>query len=126
MLQPVSTSNLEHVCKREGLLYLLEIEVDGKVVVKIGVTCRDKIEDRCAEILVSHFKSYRFFPYLRPKRFRKVDDIFGKEKWLLEYFKDRKYESAKKFGGCQELVDVPIDEVVEVYEGLVSGKLKDT
>ena len=113
--------DLEHLGRKEGILYLLDIEVDGKRVVKIGVTCRPKIEDRVCEILTSHFHAYRFFNYCRPKRFRKVENPYDKEAQLLKYFKDRKYESEKIFSGCQELVEVDLDEAVEVYERLVNG-----
>jgi len=116
----VSTKNLDHPATKAGIVYVLEIDVDGKRVIKIGVTGR-KIEDRCSEILVSYFKSYREFPYLRPKRFRKTADMFAREKELLTYFSDRKYTSEKKFGGCQELVDVPVEEVVEKYEEVMSN-----
>lgn len=113
--------NLDAKTSKEGILYVLDIEVDGKKVVKIGVTCRPKIEDRVCEILTSHFHAYRFFTYCRPKRYRKVEDPYDKESQLLRYFKDRKYVSEKVFSGCQELVDVTLDEVVEVYERLLSG-----
>ena len=99
---------------------MLDIEVDGKRVVKIGVTSR-RIEERVCEILTSHFHAYRYFCYCRPKRYRKVDNPYEKEAELLKYFKARKYESEKKFGGSTELVDVTLDEAVETYERLLGG-----
>lgn len=113
--------DLDSVSKKAAILYILELDVDDRRVVKIGVTGR-KLEDRVVEILSSHFKSYRFFCWCKPKRFRTVDDAYGKEAILLRYFSDRKYESAKKFSGCQELVDVDVLEVVEVYERLIGGE----
>lgn len=99
----------------EGIVYVLDIEVDGKRVVKVGLTTK-KIEERVVQILASHFKAYRFFPYCRPKRFRRTDNIYDKEQKILKYFADRKYESEIKFDGSTELLDVALDEVVEVYE----------
>lgn len=104
---------------KDGIVYILEIDIDGKQIVKIGVTAR-KIEERVCEILTSFWKSYRVFPRLYPKRFRRTSDIYGKEKALLSYFSDRKYTSEKKFSGCQELVDVPLDEVVKKYEEILN------
>ena len=112
--------DLDNVAKTAGVLYVLELDVDGKTVVKIGLTHR-KVEERVCEILTSYWKSYRVFPRCYPKRFRKVEDVYAKEQELLRYFSDRKYESEKRFSGCQELVDVAVDEVVQKYEELVSG-----
>lgn len=117
----VNTKDVDHPVDKKGILYLLEIDVDGQRVVKIGMTCR-KIEERVVEILTSHFKTYREFPYCRPKRFRQVDNVFQKEAELLSHFKKRKFVSKKKFSGCQELVNVPIEEVVDVYEEVVERK----
>ncbi len=50
-----------------GILYVLVIELEDKELVKVGVTCRDKVEDRVAEILVSIWKRYRIFPRCKPK-----------------------------------------------------------
>lgn len=117
MLQPVSKKVNDN---KEGILYLLDMVVDDKSVVKIGVTSR-KIEDRVCEILTSHFHAYRFFCYCRPKRYRKVDNPYEKEAELLRYFSNRKYKSEKTFSGSSELVDVPLDEAVTVYERLLDG-----
>lgn len=101
--------------KYEGIVYVLEIEVDGKRVVKVGLTTK-KIEERVVQILTSHFKAYRHFPYCRPKRFRKTDNIYEKEQKILRYFEDKRYKSELKFDGCTELLDVPLEAVVEIYE----------
>lgn len=104
-----------------GILYLVYFELDGKQLVKIGVTSRT-IEERVAEILVSIFKKYREFPYCRPKRFRKTGNVYEKEAKLHEYFKEYNYEPAKKFSGSTEFFDIPLDDVVKVYENLLNGK----
>lgn len=110
--------DVDKVVDGKGLLYLLEIEVEGKIVQKIGIT-RRKIEDRVVEILTSYFKVWRYFPYVRPKRYRTVDEVFKKEALLLEFFKDYKVNASKTFGGCTELVDVDLQLVVDVYEEVV-------
>lgn len=105
----------------EGIVYILDIEVDGKRVVKVGLTTR-KIEERVVQILTSHFKAYRHFPYCRPKRFRKTDNIYEKEQKILRHFEKTRYESKQKFDGCTELLDVPLDKVVEVYEKVLKDE----
>ena len=106
----------------EGILYLIEMDVDGKRVVKIGLTRRPTIDDRLAEIALAHFKAYRQINYMRPKRFRKTCNVLQKEQLLLAYFADRKYISEKPFGGSTELVDVDIMEVVKKYEEIIDVK----
>ena len=106
----------------EGILYLIEMDVDGKRVVKIGLTRRPTIDDRLAEIALAHFKAYRQINYMRPKRFRKTCNVLHKEQLLLAYFADRKYISEKPFGGSTELVDVDIMEVVKKYEEIIDVK----
>lgn len=103
-----------------GILYVVCFTLEGKELIKIGVTTR-KIEDRVSEILVSIFKKYREFPYCRPKRFKKTYDIFHKEAALHEYFKEYKYTTEKKFSGSTEFFDVSLCKVVEAYENLLEG-----
>lgn len=103
------------------ILYLVLFELEGKSLVKIGVTSRP-IEERVTEILTSMFKSYREFPYCRPKRFRRTPDAYGKEAILHEFFAEHNYVPDKKFGGCTEFFDIELEVVVQVYEDLLDGK----
>lgn len=107
-----------------AILYLLVFELEGKELVKIGITTRN-IEDRVTEILLAIFKKYRVFPYCRPKRFRKTTDVLKKEAELHRQFADRRYNFSKKFGGSTEFFDVPLDEVVTAYELLLNGPDKE-
>lgn len=105
----------------DGILYVVLFELEGKQLVKIGVTSRG-IEDRVSEILVSIFKKYREFPYARPKRFRKVADVYDKEAQLHKYFDSYRYITKEKFSGSTEFFDVELDVVVEAYEKLLAGE----
>jgi hypothetical protein len=107
-----------------GILYIVHFHIDDKDLIKIGVTGRT-IEDRVSEILVSIFKTYRFFPYALPKRFRKTSDAYEKEAILHKHFKSRNYKTSKPFSGSTEFFDVPLDEVVKVYENLLDDKPLD-
>ena len=109
----------------EGILYILVIKLEGKELVKVGITSR-KIEDRVCEILTSVWKKYRVFPELRTKRFKKVDGYRDKERSLHKYLKAYKYKTQFVFGGSGEMFDVDVDEVVKAYtylllEGTLDG-----
>ena len=103
-----------------GILYVVLFTLENRQLVKIGVTSRS-IEERVSEILLSIFKTYREFPYCRPKRFRKTCDTYLKESKLHKHFADRQYTPSKKFSGSTEFFDVPLDEVVGVYEDMLKA-----
>ncbi len=107
-----------------GIVYLLEIHLEDKVLVKIGVTTR-KIEERVVEILTSIFKHYRVFPYCYPKRFKTTTSIFAKEAALHRYFKGQRYVTQHRFDGNCEFFDVPLEEAVAAYERVLAGEVLD-
>ena len=107
---------------KDGIVYVLDIEVDNKRVVKIGLTSRSKIQDRVCEILTSHFTVYRFFCHCKPAKFTKTTDILVKEQMLLNYFSNYKFKPKKKFGGSTELVDVDLEVVIEHYNRVLLGE----
>jgi len=112
------------VSEDKMILYLLELDINGTIVCKFGVTSR-KIEDRVAEILKSLFYSTRRFHYCYPKRFKKVDDALVKEAMLLEYFDEYRYDGYK-FSGYTELRVISLEEAVRVYDYLLKeGKLPE-
>lgn len=109
------------VAEDKGIVYLLEMHMDDKVLVKIGVTSR-KVEERVVEILTSFFQKYRYFPYCRPKRFKKTEGIYKKEAMLHKYFEDKRYKTQHVFGGCTEMFDIGLDEAVDAYERVLAGE----
>jgi len=108
---------------KSGILYVLHIELEGKSLVKIGMTTRN-IEDRVSEILISIFKKYREFPYCRPHRFTKVTDVMSKEKEMHKKFSSHKFKTSKRFSGSTEFFEVPVDSVVKVYDKLYKPKAR--
>lgn len=105
-----------------GILYILVMEIDGTAVYKIGVTQR-KIEERVVEILASFFKSYRYFPWTRPKRFKSTSNVYSKEALLHRYYKKYKYTPEHVFGGSSEFfTGIELDELVDVYERCIAGE----
>jgi hypothetical protein len=101
-----------------GILYVVQFDLEERPLIKIGVTTR-QIEDRISEILVSIFKQYREFPYCRPKRFTRTFDIYSKEARMHEFFKDYSYLPKKRFSGCTEFFDVPLEDVAVAYDALL-------
>ena len=104
-----------------SILYLQDMELEDKMVRKIGITSK-KIEDRLQGIAMSVFSKHRYVPYIRPKRYRKVDNALVKEQKILEYMKEYKWVSEKEFGGHTEMLDVDLDVLVDVYEKVVNGE----
>ena len=108
---------------KSGILYVLHIELEGKSLVKIGMTTRN-IEDRVSEILISIFKKYREFPYCRPHRFTKVTDVSRKEKEMHKKFATYKFKTSKRFSGSTEFFEVPVNTVVDMYDKLYKPKAR--
>lgn len=101
----------------KGILYVLEIELEDKLLVKIGFT-KGKVEDRVCQILTSIWKRYRVFPKTYVKRFSKFEDVVSKEQELHARFEGYRYSTEHKFSGSTEIFDVELDKVVEVYDAM--------
>lgn len=118
----VSTS---HLAPSKGIVYILEIELEEKLIVKIGVTTRAKVEERVAEILISIWKKYRIFPRCYVKRYRHFDNPYAIETLLHNALKDKQYVTKHVFSGSTEMFDVPLELAVHLYEVLYNGGSKD-
>ena len=118
----VSTKNLDY---KAGIVYILQIDIEDKQLIKIGVTLDDKVENRITNILVSIWKRYRIFPKTYVKRYKKFDKPYEIEAILHKYFKNYKYETIHKFSGSTEIFEVGLDIVVEAYETLLKGESLD-
>lgn len=119
MITKVST---ESVRKDDGIVYVLQIDLEDKQLVKIGITTR-KVEERVCEILTSIWKKYRIFPKCYVKRFKTTTHIELRESMLHEMFAEYSYETQYKFSGCTEFFDVDLDEVVIAYENVLAEDL---
>lgn len=107
-------------------LYIMRFCIDGSIIHKVGVTTR-KPEERLVEILLSFYKAHRYIPKCDIKRFKEVDDVFGKESMLHSTLKEYKYSAEKKFSGCTEMF-INIDEftLLELYDRCVAGEVLGT
>ena len=103
-----------------GILYIIEMGLEEKKLVKVGVTCRTKVEDRITEILVSIWKRYRYFPHCYVKKFTKIKDVYEKEAEMHQRLVEYRYETEYQFSGCTEVFDLELDKVVELYEEVVN------
>lgn len=102
----------------KGIVYLLDIELEGSSIVKIGMTNRAKVEHRVVEILTAMWQKYRYFPKCYVARYKKFDDPLAIEKKLHNHFKDNKIELEHSFGGSTEFFNINIDKAKDVYDRL--------
>jgi hypothetical protein len=115
----ISTGELVDSEPSSGILYLLEIDLEDRKLVKVGVTCRDKVEDRVCEILTSIWKRYRVFPRCYPKRYRLVSDVYAKEAELHRVLGEYRYVTEHVFSGSTEMFAIELGKAVEEYEKVV-------
>lgn len=114
----ISTKGLEDK-PSSGILYVLELDLEDKKLIKVGVTCREKVEDRVCEVLTSIWKRYRRFPSCYVKRYRTTSDVYEKEQTMHKELEKYRYETQHRFSGSTEIFLVELDTVVEIYDELV-------
>jgi hypothetical protein len=110
----VSTSNI--ITAKRGIVYVLEIDLEGKKLVKVGLTHRPRVEDRVCEILVSIWKRYRVFPQCTVKRYSSFNNPAAVEKRLHKELKEFRYTPKFSFSGSTEFFDISLNDVVSLYE----------
>ena len=106
----------------KGILYLLELHLEDKVLVKVGITHR-KIEDRVLEILLAIHTKYRYYPHCKQLRFRTVEDPLAKEQLLHKYLDEYSYTTEHKWAGSTEVFLVDVTVAKEAYDKLLDGTL---
>ena len=114
----VSAKNVKN---EKGIVYILELDIDDTQIVKVGVTNRNKVEDRVCEILASAWKKYRIFPKCYVKRYRHFDNPYEIETIMHNVLNEYSYKPKHVFSGSTELFDIPLDIVVGLYEILYDG-----
>jgi len=105
---------------RKGIVYVLELVLEDKHLVKVGFTSRRKVELRVCEILTSVWKRYRIFPQCYVKRFKTVTNPSKFEAAMHKQLADYRYTTEHKFSGSTELFDTSLDTVVELYDKMVT------
>lgn len=106
--------------KEAGILYVLVIELEDTTLIKVGVTCRDRVEDRVCEVLTAIWKRYRIFPQCVVKRYTRVKDVYGLEKKLHRKLAADRYKTKHRFSGSTEFFSTHIDTVVKIYDEITN------
>ena len=110
-----------------GIVYVLKIWVDDdKCVYKVGVAARkyskgydNRLEKRVCEISTAFYQVYRYFPKIKPLRFKEVNNHFKMETVLHHMCCDYRYCADKQIDGCTELFDIDEDMLIEMYDNIV-------
>lgn len=100
----------------KGIVYILQVDIEERHLIKIGVTSRAKVEERVTEILTEVWKKYRYFPRTYVARYKKVYNPYGFEQLLHDYFDSKRYNTEHKFGGSTEFFDITVEEAKEAYD----------
>lgn len=117
----------DHIPCDDGIVYvLLMVNRYLEKFVKIGVTKHSKVDYRVGQIVNSYFVTNRYYPMVYPKRFQRFQSPFTVEKLIKDHFagKERQFDKDKKFSGYTECYDVPLSEVVELYDKLAKEHKK--
>lgn len=118
--------------KPKGIVYILKFylgdtEDDMRAVYKIGVAARRirPLETRINEICTDHFMKYRYFPFVRPRKFSKTEYYFEIESHLHKVYKDKRYHSSKPFDGHTEFFQIEDEEeLIAYYEKVMKDPLE--
>lgn len=109
---------------KKGIVYILELNLENKLLIKVGYTSRKKVEDRVCEILTSIWKKYRIFPQCYVKRYKEVPNPIKLEQALHKELKDSRYTTKHKFSGSTEIFSIPLETVVDLYDKLLDKDIK--
>jgi len=107
-----------------GYVYVMEFRFRNKlgnvkVLYKVGVT-KNKPIDRMLDIGRSFFMKRRYVPECRLVRFRKIVDYYGMETTLHKLLVNYRYDFGKlAFDGCTEYFDIPLDNLLAIYDEAV-------
>jgi hypothetical protein len=107
----------EEVDSDRGMIYIIKMVLDdGDIVYKVGLTKREKIQDRLGEVVISFFNAYRYIPRTTVKRFRITDGCYSKEAKLHRELKEHRYKFKTKFCGSTEFFKCDEETVITAYD----------
>ncbi len=110
-----------------GIVYLMKCQLDdGDIVIKIGVTGRQNVQERILENLSAFFSVHRYFPRTTLLKFSRTTDYYKAEAMLHEVYKDKRYKFETSFQGNTEyFIGLDEDELKSKYlEVMDSCKVK--
>lgn len=89
-------------------------------IFKVGITSRDDVTQRFAEILIAFFNKHRYIPNCSIRRFSRCTDAESAEKELLSMFESVNF--INKFNGYSEFIYADETELLDAYDKIVKGK----
>lgn len=98
-------------------LYLMEITLkNGTTFVKFGKSSGKDSVDRLMQITRSIYMKERQTPIIYKKKDREVYDVFTKETFLLNYFKEHQIDKSIKFDGSSESFNISLQLAMKLYD----------
>ena len=105
----------DHKKKYNGTVYVLQIELEAKILYKIGSTGRSA-NKRAQEILGEIEYKYGYFPRTKIVKRIQCVDYYKVEAALHERFKKNWYKTKHEFTGHTELFDITLADILEWYD----------
>jgi hypothetical protein len=117
--------NTNPVTKRkpDGIVYVLEVSIDGVARYKVGVTARGgrALESRVMEISSSFYSVYGYFPQIVPLRYSRTKWYYEVEAGIHTKLGERL--TCKKFDGSTEMFGCSREEVLRWYDVVMADPL---
>jgi hypothetical protein len=117
-------STRKKVRKSQGIVYVLEVSIDGVARYKVGITARGgrALESRVMEISSSYYSVYGYFPQIVPLRYAKTKWYYEVEAEIHSKLGSRL--ECKKFDGSTEMFGCNREEVLRWYDVIMSNPLE--
>lgn len=109
------------IINEDKVVYIFKFSLGWKDdIFKVGITSRDDVNERYAEVIMAFFNKHRYVPNSSIKRFSRCVDAELAEKELLGMFKQVNF--INKFNGYSEFIYADEDELILAYDKIVKGK----
>ena len=109
----------------DGEVYMLQIDIDGTVVIKIGTTNRSALK-RMLEIAEVIHAAYKFIPKMQILIAERTRNNYAVEAALLKKLAEYKYNPLFEFEGCSELVKCDHAIALAAYRECISADYNAT
>ena len=105
--------------KMNGIVYLLSIELDGRLLHKIGTTNKSALK-RMLQIAEDIHYHYGYIPRMSIVKEQSTHDNYQVEAALLDAMKEYQYYPVNEFNGWTEIVDCNKDILLAAYDKAVN------
>ena len=103
-----------------GTVYVIEIEMDGVIVHKVGAT-KGSARKRVLQILEGVEREYEYFPKCTVVAERMCANYYQMESKIHRELSEYSYTSKHSFCGSSELFKLELDILLEVYNGVIDS-----